>query len=339
MAPRPIISRRALSLLSAAFLLGILGAFAWLYRYGFVDAESVRRPPLLSVGGVGDTKAAIHTSSSSSLSSYSSLATVASISASRLKPAPASTTPTAQPNMATPRPSPAADGAPTVRLAQGTYVGIVLPQSKRYPRPVEAFRGVPYAETTSGQNRFRPPVPRGESDLTFDVNEFGKICPIDQDAGSNEGEDCLNANIYRLVPDTTGPRPSPSASTGKLLPVVIYVHGGGFNGGSGTERNMASFISWAKHPLVAVNFNYRTGALGFLPSALTAREGLLNLGLKDQQMLFQWVQDNIAAFGGDPDNVTLMGLSAGAHSVSPSFLAWPSPPCLGRLAGYVSDPD
>lgn len=110
--------------------------------------------------------------------------------------------------------------------------------------------------------------------------------------------------------------------TGAKLPVIIYVHGGGFGGGSGRERNMASFVSWAETPMVAISFNYRVGALGFLPSALTKQEGSLNLGLKDQQMLFAWVQKNVAAFGGDPDNVTLMGLSAGSHSIGHQLISY-----------------
>ncbi len=133
-------------------------------------------------------------------------------------------------------------------------------------------------------------------------------------------ENCLNANIYR--PNGLVDKDGNDANEGiwvmkkkPRLPVAVYIHGGGFNTGHGAERNMASFVAWNEAPMVAVNFNYRVGALGFLPSEVTAREGLLNLGLRDQQMLLEWVRDNIEAFGGDPDNVTIMGLSAGAHSV------------------------
>ena len=74
---------------------------------------------------------------------------------------------------------------------------------------------------------------------------------------------------------------------------------------------------WSEEPFVAVSFNYRHSAraLGFLPSRLSAEDGILNLGLWDQILLFEWVQENIAAFGGDRKNVTLVGVSAGAHSV------------------------
>ncbi len=75
-------------------------------------------------------------------------------------------------------------------------------------------------------------------------------------------------------------------------------------------------VAWSAEPFVAVSFNYRIGAPGFLNSALTQSEDLLNLGLHDQILLMEWVNQNIAMFGGDPDQVTLIGVSAGAHSVS-----------------------
>ncbi|KAL2155350.1 hypothetical protein VTH82DRAFT_91 [Thermothelomyces myriococcoides] len=207
---------------------------------------------------------------------------------------------------------------PAVVLRQGTYVGTTLLQSHRFPRALDAFRGIPYAQDTSGKNRFRPPQPLPESDEVFDAIKWGKICPHDGVVWSNTSENCLNANIYRpagLV-DEHGYEKTPEGKKRRPhLPVIVYIHGGGFNTGNGTERNMASFAAWSKDPIVSVSFNYRVGALGFLPSDVTAREGLLNLGLRDQQMLLDWVQENIEAFGGDPGNVSIMGLSAGAHSI------------------------
>lgn len=81
-------------------------------------------------------------------------------------------------------------------------------------------------------------------------------------------------------------------------------------------QDTASMVAWSEQPFIAVSFNYRVGALGFLPSARSAQEGILNLGFQDQRVLLGWVQDNIGEFGGDKNNVTLMGLSAGAISVS-----------------------
>lgn len=91
-------------------------------------------------------------------------------------------------------------------------------------------------------------------------------------------EDCLTANVFRQAA---------SAAEGKLLPVMVYIHGGAFNRGTASMHNTASMMAWSDEPFVAVSFNYRIGALGFLPSGLSAKEGVLNLGLKDQIVLFQ----------------------------------------------------
>lgn len=122
---------------------------------------------------------------------------------------------------------------------------------------------------------------------------------------SPESEDCLTANVFR--PKGTTP--------GRNLPVGVYIHGGAFNRGTAKMHDSASMLGWSDEPFVIVSFNYRIGALGFLNSALTAEQGILNLGLKDQILLLEWVQENISQFGGDPENVTIFGLSAGAHSV------------------------
>lgn len=221
-------------------------------------------------------------------------------------------------------PTPHSGPSRSIALAQGRYTGVVLPgpptpalntsSSSCVPRDVEAWRGIPYAQTTGGANRFRPPVPLPPYDIRnrhVKADTFGPVCPSTASAVINawEGEDCLNLNVYR-------PASYNDDDDDRLLPVIIYVHGGAFNAGSGTERNMASFVSWAETPLLAVSFNYRVGALGFPSSTVAEREGCLNLGLRDQRMLFEWVRDNIGAFGGDGGRVTIMGMSAGAHSVS-----------------------
>ena len=276
-------------------------------------AHIIKPPPEL--GGVVPAR-------SSSIAAASSLATTT-----------AATTSSTAIIMSKPK-KPSAGGvasAPAVTLRQGTYIGTTLLASPRFPKAVEAFRGVPYAQDTSGENRFRPPKPLPESKETFHAIKRGQICPTDGVVRCGMGENCLNANIYRtagLVDKDGFAKHGGGARKRPRLPVVVYIHGGGFNTGHGTERNMASFVAWAEEPMVAVNFNYRVGALGFLPSDVTAREGLLNLGLRDQQMLLEWVRDNIEAFGGDPENVTVMGLSAGAHSVChavPAALCVPPP--------------
>jgi acetyl esterase/lipase len=203
--------------------------------------------------------------------------------------------------------APTSPGArPEVRLPQGRYVGEALGAGEKYPRAVDVWRGIPYARS----RRFREATAVPLSDKTFDAVEFGDICPrAVRDPDFSASEDCLNLNVYRTR------RPEQWRET-KLLPVIVYVHGGAFNVGKATERDMASFVSFSETPIVGVNFNYRLGPLGFLPSSVTAREGVLNLGLRDQQAALEWVKANAKAFGGDPDNITLIGVSAGAHSVS-----------------------
>ncbi|KAI1376184.1 alpha/beta-hydrolase [Hypoxylon crocopeplum] len=215
-----------------------------------------------------------------------------------------------------------------LQLDQGNYLGEIVSQSSKYPRSVEAFRGIPYAQSTAGENRFRPPQPlnnTGKSDNAQRAVSFGHVCP-QNGGGRNQGEDCLNANIFRPHfgddPDTAAAEMAKLGVNSTKLPIIVYVHGGGFNSGSGQERNMLSFVAWSETPLIGMSFNYRVGALGFLPSGLTAKEGLLNLGLKDQQAFFQWVQNNAVNIGGDPNNVTIMGLSAGAHSVGHHLISY-----------------
>lgn len=206
-----------------------------------------------------------------------------------------------------------AGASATIALPQGRYTGVLLPASSTtLPRAVEAWRGIPYAQSTGGAHRFRPPVPLPpNAGKDVSAAAFGPICPgsVARVQGIREGEDCLNLNVYRQ-------RGSGAASGDAKMPVLVYVHGGAFNGGMGVERDMASFVGWAETPIVGINFNYRVGALGFPSSAVADAEACLNLGLRDQRLLFEWVRENVGAFGGDRNRVTVMGLSAGAHSVS-----------------------
>jgi len=192
---------------------------------------------------------------------------------------------------------------PQVTIRQGTIIGFEAEQG--YPQALETFLGIPYGLSTGGERRFCPPVPVAPGVEVFDAGRYGQRCPSGARDATPEGEDCLNLNIYRpKVRDES-----------KKAPVLVYVHGGGFNFGAGNTRQISHLTAWSAQPMIGISFNYRVGAFGFLPSKFMEDEGLLNLGLKDQALLFQWVQENIAAFGGDPENVTIMGSSAGAHSV------------------------
>ncbi|KAK2740531.1 hypothetical protein FQN55_008874 [Onygenales sp. PD_40] len=212
--------------------------------------------------------------------------------------------------------------APSVTIRQGTVIGAVLRGD--LPQPVEAFRGIPYALPPTGERRFRPPEPVYASEGTIDGTGYGKRCaspPLLLLFGWSE--DCLNLNIFR---------PQARNNTEKL-PVAIYFHGGAFNAGSGPSHNSASMVAWSEKPFIAVNFNYRLGAFGFLSSTLAAQEGSLNAGLHDQILLMKWVQENIEAFGGDPNQITLFGLSAGAHSIGHHVMHYneTAPPLFHRV--------
>jgi carboxylesterase type B len=197
--------------------------------------------------------------------------------------------------------------SPRVQLPQGTVVGTVL--HGKYPHAVEAFKGIPYALPPIGDRRFRPPEKVGKSQEVIDATQFGPRGPAQQlmKAGPtlDESEDCLTVNVFRQA----------QGEQSRALPVAVYFHGGAFNRGFAAMHDTASMVGWSDQPFVAVSFGYRIGALGFLPSKLSAKEGALNLGLKDQICLLEWVEENIGKFGGDKDCVTLIGLSAGAHSV------------------------
>ncbi|OHF00365.1 carboxylesterase [Colletotrichum orchidophilum] len=203
---------------------------------------------------------------------------------------------------------------PTVRLDQGAFVGTTIAEPA-FPRSVEAFLGVPYAKC---ERLRRPEAPEASGD-SFDAAEYGPVCPTADPSYPAAEEGCLNANIFR-------PASSATFSDGerKKVPVLVYTHGGAFNFGRGGDRNLAAFVSFSKRDVVAVSFNYRLGPLGFLPCGVAAGEGIANLGLLDQRALLEWVQRNIGKFGGDEGSVTVMGFSAGAHSLGHHLLSPPS---------------
>jgi acetylcholinesterase len=200
---------------------------------------------------------------------------------------------------------------PTVSIPQGTYRGKVL-EDPDHAVPIEAWLGIPYAKPPVGELRFARPVPLPPSNDTYDAVAFGFRCPgkqLIQIPGIPEpSEDCLTLNVFRQQGTASEHKGS--------LPVLVYIHGGAFNRATAAMHDTASMLSHSPGPFIAVSFNYRLGALGFLNCELTAKKGLLNLGLHDQRLVLQWVQDNIAAFGGNPSDVTLAGLSAGAHSIA-----------------------
>ncbi|KAF2734798.1 alpha/beta-hydrolase [Polyplosphaeria fusca] len=195
---------------------------------------------------------------------------------------------------------------------------------------IEVWQNVPYAQDTSGENRFKPPktfVP--EYNQVFDNTKPGPACP--QSLGqlgvplvvgniTETSEDCLNLNIARPSSKDVDYRT-------KKLPVMIWIHGGGFWSGENTEPTtqpdgMILESIEDKHPVMHVAINYRLGFFGFAQSDALKSEGSLNAGLRDQRLAIEWVRDNIAAWGGDSKSITIYGQSSGGLAVGMQLLAY-----------------
>ena len=165
---------------------------------------------------------------------------------------------------------------------------------------VASFKGLAYAAPPVGALRWRPPQPTLESSEMHTAYEYGAPCL--QPALPASSEDCLTLNVFRPF-GVDGP-----------LPVMMFIHGGGFVGGTANDR-LFDGARLAQAGLIVVTMNYRLGVLGWLAHPALS-QGSGNHGLMDQIAALRWVHDNIAAFGGDPDNVTLFGSDAGATSIA-----------------------
>ena len=174
------------------------------------------------------------------------------------------------------------------------------------------FLGIPYAAPPVGDLRWQAPSPAAKWEGTYDATSYPNRAfqpPLPEVLGGSQGipgemsEDCLYLNIHTPAADD------------KKRPVLFWIHGGGFIQGSANDFNTAPFSR--KHDVVVVAINYRLGMLGFLDlSALgEAYEGSASNGFRDQIAALQWVVDNISDYGGDPDNITICGASAGGGSV------------------------
>jgi para-nitrobenzyl esterase len=180
---------------------------------------------------------------------------------------------------------------------------------------VSIFKGIPYAAAPVGEFRWRPPQPVKPWEGERDATQFCKDCGQAgwgqggrQKIAPNASEDCLALNIWKPA----------SAQKGAKLPVMVWIHGGGFTGGSGSGSGNFGH-EFTKQGVILVNINYRLGRLGYFAHPALSQEHPEelkgNYGYMDQIAALQWIQKNIVEFGGNPKNVTIFGFSAGGVSV------------------------
>ncbi|XP_069669062.1 juvenile hormone esterase-like [Periplaneta americana] len=212
----------------------------------------------------------------------------------------------------------------TVTIAQGELRG--RQEVSKCGQTYYSFRGVPYAKPPVGPLRFKAPQPCDAWEGIRDALKEGAVSPHFQnylDEGFKGDEDCLFLNVYT-------PKLPSSDDGEQRLAVMVFIHGGGFNTGSGTSEFYGPDFM-LNEGVIVVTINYRLGALGFLSTGDSVIPG--NNGLKDQVMALRWIQQNITQFGGDPSNVTIFGESAGATSVHYHML---SPLSRGLFARVIA---
>ncbi|XP_015915685.1 neuroligin-4, X-linked isoform X2 [Parasteatoda tepidariorum] len=213
-------------------------------------------------------------------------------------------------------------GSRPVGTKYGSIRGLLVNLPNRNVGPVEVFLGVPYASPPTGLLRFMPPVNPSQWRGVRTADRYGPVCPqrypdIKNETESlrhmpsgrleylkklipflrNESEDCLYLNVY-----------CPAKRELRGLPVIVFIHGDSYEWSSGNPYDGTVLAGFGE--VIVITLNYRLGILGFLPAMETTSRG--NYGLMDQIAALRWVQENIAHFGGDPRNVTLLGHGFGA---------------------------
>jgi carboxylesterase type B len=209
---------------------------------------------------------------------------------------------------------------PQATIAQGALSGT-------HEGAISEFKGIPFAAPPTGLLRWRAPQPASGWQGVRDASAFGPICPQATRQGMvklPQSEDCLTLNVW-------------TRNAEAKLPVMVWIYGGSFTGG-GSAFPIYDGLELAQHGVVVVTLNYRLGWLGFFdhPGLAAANPGepTGNFGLLDQIAALEWVQKNIAAFGGDPANVTIFGESAGGMSVNDLMV---SPRARGLFAKAISE--
>ncbi len=197
--------------------------------------------------------------------------------------------------------------AVTVQVRQGAVQGVEQDGVLR-------FLGIPYAAPPAGAARWLPPTPAPAHGGALEATDYGPVCP--QPRAENADEDCLTINVWTPAADDAA------------RPVMVWLHGGGFRAGSGAIPGEL----FAQEGVVVASLNYRLGPLGFLSHPALDRPEA-NFALMDMVLALTWVRDNIAAFGGDPDQVTIFGISAGGMAVS---LLLASEAAAGLFHGAIS---
>lgn len=232
-----------------------------------------------------------------------------------------------------------AEGYPAVASVAGDTVStsntepvveIVTGKVRGYVRKgIFTFKGIPYADTTAGANRFMPPQKAKPWSGLRSSMQFGNVCPQPARAGWHNdedawmfswddgvpGEDCLHVNLW-----------TPGINDGKKRPVMVWLHGGGYTAGSGQELLSYDGENLARRgDVVVVTLNHRLNVFGFLNLSKygSKYEDSANVGMLDIVAALEWVRDNIAGFGGDPNLVTIFGQSGGGGKVT-ALMAMPS---------------
>jgi len=220
----------------------------------------------------------------------------------------------------------AQNDGPIVKITNGTLQGVVEASG------IHSFKGIPFAQPPVGDLRWKEPQPPLDWDGVRHADHFGPQAmqaPIYSDMqfrSAGKSEDCLYLNVW-----------TPAKTAKEKLPVLVYFYGGGFVAGDGSEYRYDG-ESLAKKGIVTVTINYRLGIFGFFAHPELTKESEHqssgNYGLMDQHAALLWVQKNIAAFGGDPNHVTIAGESAGSMSVCAQVV---SPLSKGLFVGAIAE--